>query len=702
MARRSPEAEARYKEYQKKYHAERNARARYSYEKLEKAYRVTVKGKNLSAEFMQSRAPGVTGETPWDKDLTVHPRKWRRYGMPKDLPDMVDDYEFEGKRIHRFFIDPRMLFDCSLFDNMTDEEIAYFNDEKHWSGDIPKNYDHLTLENQLEGKPGVYGYLVHVNRGRKEKNNPPRGRSRYKRKDGKELVWDDPRLDAPYWQECGDYMYPYFTEEEALHAFKVEKPSEYSRIYKKVYLYRLTKPINLGDVRVWLNSDRPLRKKEHGAILLDAAGTDTYGRLYVFDKSRQALLSVDELDEIEEQEAWDRLTPEEQQKINDEYEYYEKLEEERWQINQKRCDALERLFTERFNIDEYVNQRLQWALQDAANEPDNEALVHRAKVLSEEIPAMPLDEKLDFISENMYPTAPSACEEVLRSLNIVTPYETLTHLADVMPLDQETIEHAVMVHKMNLKDGTETKKLGFRRKAGEYHLNEEQEQYVRAGLVDRFARNGMNASAALLRDVYNSDWYRCMEADQYEDIHGFSWETINMDDYLAGHLLTFGEGMVYGAFAPKHDRIEFLADLLKRGEIDMPTFWKRVEASSYVRGLEQFGPKGKESFIITKKNWRQFLKCWDEDRPEDYEPDPTEDMSLIPESLGGANQAEYQERIYKWRTKDWEAWIDSLPDDWWVVNSDAIAVASYQVEDPALVPEMLEYYVKNGPQRYSY
>lgn len=196
MARRSPEAEARYKEYQKKYHAERNARARYSYEKLEKAYRVTVKGKNLSAEFMQSRAPGVTGETPWDKDLTVHPRKWRRYGMPKDLPDMVDDYEFEGKRIHRFFIDPRMLFDCSLFDNMTDEEIAYFNDEKHWSGDIPKNYDHLTLENQLEGKPGVYGYLVHVNRGRKEKNNPPRGRSRYKRKDGKELVWDDPRLDA--------------------------------------------------------------------------------------------------------------------------------------------------------------------------------------------------------------------------------------------------------------------------------------------------------------------------------------------------------------------------------------------------------------------------------------------------------------------------------------------------------------------------
>lgn len=702
MARRSPEAEARYKAYQKKYHAERNARAKYSYEKLEKAYRVTVKGKNLSAEFMQSRAPGVTGETPWDKDLTVHPRKWRRYGMPKDLPTMVYDYEFEGKKISRFFVDPRMLFDCSLFDNMTDEEIAYFNDEKHWSGGIPKNHDHVTLENELEGEPGVYGYLVHVNYGREEKNNPPRGRSRYKRKDGKELIWDDPRLDAPYWQECGDYMYPYFTEEEALRAFKVKKPSEYSKIYQKVYLYRLTKPINLGDVRVWLNSDRPLRKKEHGAILLDAAGTDTYGRLYVFDKSRQALLSVDELDEIEEQEAWDRLTPEEQQQIRAQEDYYEQLVEERWQINQKRCDALELIFTERFNIDEYVNQHLKWAEEEAAENPDDKHATRWAEKLRADIPNMPLDEKLDFISENMYPTEPSACEEVLRSLNIVTPYETLTHLADVMPLDQETIEHAVMVHKMNLKDGTETKKLGFRRKAGEYHLNEEQEQYVRAGLVDRFTHDGMNASAALLRDVYNSDWYRCMEADQYEDIHGFSWETINMDDYLAGHLLTFGEGMVYGAFAPKHDRIEFLADLLKRGEIDMPTFWKRVEASSYVRGLAQFGPEGEESFIITKKNWRQFLKCWDEDRPENYEPDPTEDVSIFPESLNGDSLEEFHQRFYEWRTKDWEAWIDSLPDDWWVVNSDAIAVASYQVEDPALVPEMLEYYVKNGPQRYSY
>lgn len=209
---RSPEAEARYKAYQKKYHAERNARARYSYERLEKAHRVVVNGKDLSAELMQRRAPGITGETPWDKDLTVHPYKWRRQGMPKDLTRYVSN-AFGDAAPYESFTDPRMLFDCTLFDNMTDEEIAYFNDEKHWVIERPDT--DITLKNELEGEPGVYGYLVHVNRGRKEVNNPPVGRPRYKRKDGKELVWDDPRLDAPWWQECGDYLYVYLNEKEA-------------------------------------------------------------------------------------------------------------------------------------------------------------------------------------------------------------------------------------------------------------------------------------------------------------------------------------------------------------------------------------------------------------------------------------------------------------------------------------------------------
>ncbi|WP_314364165.1 hypothetical protein [Rothia mucilaginosa] len=697
---RSPEAEARYKAYQKKYHAERNARAKYSYEKLEKDYRVVVKGKNLSAEFMQSRAPGVTGETPWEKDLTVHPLKWRRYGMPKDLPNMVNDYEHDGKRVRRFFIDPRMLFDCSLFDNMTDEEIAYFNDEKHWSGDIPKNHDHVTLENELEGEPGVYGYLVHVNYGREEKNNPPRGRSRYKRKDGKELVWDDPRLDAPYWQECGDYMYPYFTEEEALHAFNVKKPSEYSQIYQKVYLYRLTKPINLGDVRVWLNSDRPLRKKEHGAIILDAAGIDAYGRLYVFDKSRRALLDVDELDEIEEQESWDRLTPEEQQKINDEYEYYEKLAEERRQINEERFKALDRLFKERFNVDGPVASLLKWAEEKAENRPDDESAGFWAEELREEIPNMSLDEKLDLLEEHVYPNDYLECEELLRSLNIVTPDETMSHLVEVMPLSQKTIEEVVAKHKYNLKRGYETKKLGFRRKAGEFHLNEEQEQYVRSDLQGYYARWGEKESAALFRCVYDNEWYRCLEPEQYKELNGFSWETINMEDYLAGRLLTFGDALPDGAFGPKHDRIEYLADLLKRGEIDMPTFWKRVEDSSYVSGMEQFGPDGDQSFIITKKNWRHAVDFWDTDYPEDYEWDSYDNISVFPKSLGGDSEEEYSKRLI-WRTKDWEAWIDSLPDDWWAVNTASVWTAVHEFEQPALIPEMLAYHAEKVDQPYS-
>lgn len=273
----SPESEANYKAYQQQYHADRNARARYAYEALEKDNRITVKGKDLSAELMHTRAPGVTGETPWEKDLSIHPLKWRRQGMPKDLPRSVHN-AFGDEAPGRLFIDPRMLFDCSLFDNMTDEEIEYFNDEKHWVVPGPEERDHITLNDELEGEPGVYGYLVHVNRGRKELNNPPAGRPRYKRKDGKILTWNDPRLDAPYWQECGDSMFTYLNEQEAREAFENQKLHLYD-LNQEVRLYRLTKPINLGDARAWLNSDHPLREKEHGAITLDAFGTGQYETL---------------------------------------------------------------------------------------------------------------------------------------------------------------------------------------------------------------------------------------------------------------------------------------------------------------------------------------------------------------------------------------------------------------------------------------
>ena len=687
---RSPEAEARYKAYQKKYHAERNARARYSYERLEKAHRVVVNGKDLSAELMQRRAPGITGETPWDKDLTVHPYKWRRQGMPKDLPSYVSN-AFGDAAPYESFTDPRMLFDCTLFDNMTDEEIEYFNDEKHWV--VEKLDTDITLKNELEGEPGVYGYLVHVNRGRKEVNNPPVGRPRYKRKDGKELIWDDPRLDAPWWQECGDYIYVYLNEKEARASYDRQK-LRLDDLNQEVRLYRLTKPISISEARAWLNSDHPLREEKHGAITLDAFGTGQYGRPGALRLPQQPAPDEDEQDRIAEEEYWNSLTPEEQQKTLDDLEYYQALEEKRRQINKKRCDAMEPMYTERFNVDDYMAYLLKRAEDRVDDEPEDEFAVDWLNKLRKEIPTMPLKEKLTYVEESMYREDPSGCEETLRTLNLVTPYETMTRLVEIMPLSQRTIEAAVAVHKSRLKLGIETEKLGFRRKGGQYHLNEAQEKYVRAGLVDRYIREGEEGSTELMRMVYDSDWYPCLEPDQYEEEGGFSWDTINMDDYRAGRLLPFGDGFPRGAFGPKHDRIEYLGDLLQRGEIDVPTFWKRVQDSSYVADQERFGPDGEESFIITKKNWRQFIKFWDEGRPEGYEPDPSVDVSVLPRALGGDSWAEFQDRSYDWRTKDWEAWIDSLPDDWWTLNTDAVDVASYQVEEPRLVPEMVKHTLK--------
>ncbi|QXW98443.1 hypothetical protein LPB405_08775 [Rothia mucilaginosa] len=670
---RSPEAEARYKAYQKKYHAERNARARYSYERLEKDYRVVVNGKDLSAELMQRRAPGITGETPWDKDLTVHPYKWRRQGMPKDLPSYVRD-AFGDAAPYESFTDPRMLFDCSLFDNMTDEEIAYFNDEKHWV--VEKLDTDITLKNELEGEPGVYGYLVHVNRGRKEVNNPPKGRPRYKRKDGKELIWDDPRLDAPWWQECGDYIYVYLNEKEARDSFKQQK-MRLDDLNQEVRLYRLTKPISISEARAWLNSDHPLREEKHGAITLDAFGTGQYGRPGELRLPQQPAPDEDEQDRIAEEEYWNSLTPEEQQKTLDDLEYYQALEEKRRQINKERCDAMEPMYTERFNIDTYMASELAKVEAEVEADPDDEEAAEWAQTLRDAIPKMTLDDKLKYLGENMYWEDPDGCEELLRTLNIITPYETQLRLAYVLDPSQWMIEHAVNIHKAKLKNGTETKKLNFRRKDGQYYLNEAQEEYVREVQLDNFAYEGERGSIELLRLVYDNERYPCLDDDQYEEINGFSWETINMEDYRAGRLLPFGDGFPRGAFGPKHDRIEYLADLLKRGEIDVPTFWERVKTNSYVGTVEKFGPDGEESFIITKKNWRQFVN-FREERPN------SESDSLwysqFPEELGGDDFVDLMERTYNWRIADWEAWIDSLPDDWYAVNTEAVQAALDEYE----------------------
>lgn len=373
----------------------------------------------------------------------------------------------------------------------------------------------------------------------------------------------------------------------------------------------------------------------------------------------------------------DNPTTNTQQKTLDDLEYYQALEEKRRQINKERCDAMEPMYTERFNIDTYMALALKEAEAHAEVNSQDEEAFNRVQRLHDEIPTMSIEEKLEFIDEDMYYKDSKGYEEKLRSLNIITPYETQLRLAYVLDPSQRMIEHAVNIHKANLKNGTETKKLNFRRKGGQYHLNEEQEEYVRNIQVNDFAYEGEHRSNELLQMVYDNEWYPCLEADQHEEINGFSWDTINMDDYRAGRLLTFSDALPDGAIAPPHDRIEYLADLVKRGEIDVPTFWKRVKTNSYVGTVEKFGPDGEQSFIITKKNWRQFVH-YREERPN------SESDSLwycqFPEVLGSDDYEEHMERSYVWRIADWEAWIDSLPDDWFAVNTKAVQAALDEYE----------------------
>ncbi|WP_168167581.1 hypothetical protein, partial [Rothia sp. HMSC065C03] len=92
----------------------------------------------------------------------------------------------------------------------------------------------------------------------------------------------------------------------------------------------------------------------------------------------------------------------------------------------------------------------QYRVDDA---PDSESANDWLNTLREEIPTMSLDQKLDLLEEEMYREDPSGCEETLRTLNLVTPYETMTRLVDIMPLSQKMIEAAVAVHKSRLKLG---------------------------------------------------------------------------------------------------------------------------------------------------------------------------------------------------------------------------------------------------------
>lgn len=672
----TPEAEIRNKEYQKQYREDRLARKRYSYESLENHYRVTAGGKDLSAELMAQRAPGVTGETPWVKDLSAHPLQWRREGIPADLPIYIEN-AFEKEAPGRSFTDPRMVFDASLFESMTDEEIEYFNNEQHWAVENPSAGDHIALDTELDDEPGCYGYLVHANYGKKKLNDPPVGRPHYKRKDGKVLTWGDPRKDAPYWQEPGDFVYAFLDEESAREKYDELRASLYS-LNQEVRLYRLTQPITIGEARAWLNSDHPLREQRHGAITMEAVGTgqfDTPGALRV---PQQAAPDEDELNQAEEQAWWDSLTPEEQHKAESQHEANLRMIEEREAINDERQEFSDRIYKDLYNVDAML-QRLLERAEEAGDEEN-------AQWYRENNATLSLEEKLEFVADE-YRTRPAHYEAELRATNLVTPFETLTNLVPAVPLSDEMIAAAASYNRIALKAGTEGKSLGIkRRRSGGYSLTKAQEKYVREHLLKAYTRGGKEGSAQMLVEIYEPTGMWLLDPREDGDGNGFDWETMNLDDYRAGFLFPLGQNMPIGGFAPRRDRVEFLRLLLKKGIITLDQFWERLRSNSYIADRDEFFEDGANSLVMTKHNWRNLLH-------KAKLNDTAEDPQMIPTDWAFVDAAD--ERLGFWSLSDWEEYIASKPDDWFVVGKDIPEYIGQEVEPTLLLPEMLEWHQRH-------
>lgn len=663
--------------YQKQYQQDRLARQHYSYESLEKKYRVTAGGKDLSAELMATRAPGVTGTTPWIKDLTVHPLKWRREGIPADLPHFIPD-AFATEAPGRFFIDPRMVFDASLFESMTEEEITYFNDKKHWAVEDPSAGDDISLATELENEPGCYGYLVHANYGRKKLNDPPVGRPHYKRKDGMILTWGDPRLEAPYWQECGDFLYAFLDEESARKKYAALR-STLSSLNQEVRLYRLTKPITMGEARTWLNSDHSLREERHGAITLDAAGTGQLGTPGALRAPQQPAPDEDELDAAAEKTWWDSMSPEEQQAFDANHETELRLVEEREAINDERQDFYDRIYKDLYNVDALLQQLLEWA-EETGNEED-------AQFYRENNSTMTLDEKLEFLDEQ-YQRRPHDYEAEIRSANLVSPYETLTHLAPVAPLTEEMIAAAASHHRSALKLGTEHKRLKFRRRRGGdgYALTKEQETYTREHLLKGYTRAGVEGSKQLLIEMYENTGMRLLDPSSNGDGNGLTWDGINLDDYRAGFLFPLGPDMPTGGFAPRRDRVEYLCLLLKQGVITLEAFWERLRHGSYVGDREELFEDGDNALVMTKKNWRNQVY---RNQPDSTEEDPL----MLPNDWAFVKWD--KERLGIWTLSEWEEYMADKPDDWFVVGHNVAKSIGEEVEPELLLPEMLEWHQRS-------
>lgn len=304
---------------------------------------------------------------------------------------------------------------------------------------------------------------------------------------------------------------------------------------------------------------------------------------------------------------------------------------------------------------------------------------------------MDLEDKLEFVA-SFYRRNPDDGEAALRAANLVTPHETLTHLADALLLTDEMIAAAAARHRNALQAGTEKQHLNFRRRTGggEYVLTKAQEQYAREHLITAYTRSGTEGSAQLLMAIYEPSGMTLLDPHDECDGNGFCWETMNLDDYRAGFLFPLYSDMPTGGFAPRKDRVEYLCLLLKQGIITLEQFWQRLRTNSYVSDRDEYFEDGSNALVMTKKNWRNLLH---KEQPEDT----AEDTVMMPTDWAFVDASD--ERLGFWTLSEWETYVASQPEDWFIVGEDVPAIIGQSVEPELLLPEMMEWHQRHLDSR---
>lgn len=401
-------------------------------------------------------------------------------------------------------------------------------------------------------------------------------------------------------------------------------------------------------------------------------------RLNASEVTQQVPLTEDELDRAEEKAWWDSLTPEEQRAYEAEHEANLRMIEEREVINDARQDFYDRIYKDLYNVDALL-QRLLERAEEVGDEEN-------AQWYRENNATLSLEEKLEFVADE-YRTRPAHYEAKLRATNLVTPFETLTNLVPVVPLSDEMIAAAAHRNKVALKAGTEGKSLNIkRRRSGGYLLTEAQEKYVREHLLKAYTRGGKEGSAQMLVEIYEPTGMWLLDPREDGDGNGFDWDTVNLDDYRAGFLFPLDSNMPTGGFAPRRDRVEFLCLLLKKGVITLEKFWERLRTDSYIGDRDEFFEDGANSLVMTKHNWRNLLH-------KAKLNDTAEDPQMIPTDWAFVDAAD--ERLGFWSLSEWEEYIASKPDDWFVVGEDIPEYIGQEVEPTLLLPEMLEWHQRH-------